>query len=157
MNLRGGVNNLYRKSLGQFSLFLFGGLVAAFLGVTACNKDANPVPLDRAASTEWSVSSRSDGGFNREEQAAINQHLLGIEAFRTLVGVWRTNGTTATMPAQEAVEKTEIAFNYNLGDATSIFGSYETVETKIGVSATPLARGSASWLLLAGLCPYVDG
>ncbi len=132
-------NNIYRKSLSQFSLFLIGGFLAAFLGITACNKEADPISPDVVTSTERSVNSR-EGGFTREEKAAIEQHLQRIEGFRNLVGSWRTNGTTATMPAQEAVEKTEIAFNYNLGDVTSIFQSYETVETKIMVSAT-----SSTW------------
>ncbi|MDW8229130.1 MAG: hypothetical protein RMJ33_04760, partial [Saprospiraceae bacterium] len=103
------------------------------LGLNACHKD--PTPLSRQTSTAAITFRSEGGGYTPEQQAALDAHLQAIASFRAQVHAWRTEPTGASMPAAEAIEKTEIAFNLYQGNPTVPFEFYESIERDLAVSA----------------------
>jgi hypothetical protein len=130
----GGGATLYRICSLNPTLLVIVGFGAVSLFGTSCRKEViAPPAVGYSAARLSGVSDRDRGN---EETAAIAQHLHEIQSFRTKVAGWRTQTTSETLPAEEVAQKTEVAFNYNLGDPISVFESYATSETKISVAAS---------------------
>lgn len=127
-------------------------VLAAFLSFSSCLKEpALPARFSGTSLPSMAALSRSGGGeFSPEEQAAIEEHLQGVANFRAQVHTWRGAPTGEPMPAGEVIDKTEIAFNFYLGDVTRAFRHYESVEQELTVS------GSESWTP-AQIVAFYDG
>jgi hypothetical protein len=108
--------------------------MAVVLGLNACHKDPT---LQGSSPATAAVAFRSEGdGYTPEQEAALQAHLEAIANFRTQVHAWRDEPTGDPMPAAEAIEKTEIAFNLYQGNPTGMFAFYESVEQDLPVSAS---------------------
>jgi hypothetical protein len=105
------------------------------IGFVACNKDSTSPQYPQAALLAATGRSEEPTPYTAEEQAALNEHIEMIQAFKNDVIGWRTNPSGAILPAEEVIEKTEIVFNLNLGKPYVPFQTYKTSEYSVTVSS----------------------